>query len=470
MLSFAEVGLERRRTTCRATSQESDTKTPTTPDGPRGSEGFVLRKLYHKPRVAVDWSLDYEEEAADWWELFVDLILVVACSNSTDALYESNGSLESIFYFLLTVNLIQSGWLMHMNYGVRFEHEEESLAYSAENFVFMLGLAGMAIHVEENEFISPFIVCILLQRIGLLLMYGGAAAALDRGAQHMRFLTATIAVSMAICIGLLLSDATEFTPLVMIGWTAILAIELPSDAWGRQFVPAQDLVPINIDHFVDRLGALIMICLGESLLSAMVTYGAVPEEQRTATFYISLALVLLLAFTIALIHYNIRPSREFSALRGPVWRGYTVYFSTAALATSILLIGVGIKYSMFAIVYDAGAMSAGKTWLLCGSVSATLLLITLKRAGHYWGKQPSPEDSEIVRNIKWAWWSVLLAWPLIPLVVAAVTVRPETDALWTLGFTSGSCLGLVLVETAFTNWIADIESTEIVKKLEESQE
>jgi low temperature requirement protein LtrA len=432
-------------------------------------ESFVLRRLYRPPRATTDWKPDYDEHEAGWWELFVDLTLVVAWSGATDALYESDGSLQALLYFFLAVNTIQCGWLLQMLYSTRFDHAEESLAYSAELFLFILGLAGMAIHVDEAECVKQFTACMLLQRLSLLFMYGSATKALKRRQQHMGIITAILAVAVALCTAVVLTQPEAFTPFVTVAWFLIIALEMPADIYANKIVPKADFIPVNIDHLVERQGAFIMICLGESLLSAMINYGSLPEAARNMEFYLTLSIVLLLSFSIGHLHYGIAPSREASAYRNEQWRGYTVYFATCALATSILLIGVGVKHCMHAVVYNSGVMSPENTWLLCTNVSLTLLLILILRVGHYWGKQPTPVDSPKGRRIKYVWWATVAAWPVVPLVIAAANVRqPEVSALWTLGLCAGACALMVVVETVCTNLLADIEFLEGMDELDDS--
>ena len=55
------------------------------------------RVFYRVPNQSADFDDEYEERAAQWFELFVDLILVVAWTNVTDALFESEeGTLYSL--------------------------------------------------------------------------------------------------------------------------------------------------------------------------------------------------------------------------------------------------------------------------------------------------------------------------------------------------------------------------------------
>lgn len=47
-----------------------------------------MRYLWTPPTLFQDWDEEYEERAAAWWELFVDLVLVAACSNIADGFKE----------------------------------------------------------------------------------------------------------------------------------------------------------------------------------------------------------------------------------------------------------------------------------------------------------------------------------------------------------------------------------------------
>ena len=387
----------------------------------------------------------------------MDLIIVVAWANVTDALFGSEeGTLYSLFIFWLNMNLILCAWVMYVQYKVRFIH-------TCLLFVQILGLAGMAIHVGDPEFATEFSASKIVQKVPLIAMFGGAAFASQRVRALMGFRACLLVVSTTLCAAVVYNQPEEFIPFVLGAWSMVVAVELPAALYvhfGTRLglVPKRQLVPINIDHLVDRQNAFIMIALGESVLSAMIKYGSLPSSARSATFDVSMSLVLLMAFSIGLVYYNVQLPREMSAYRQSHFRGFIVYFATCDLVTCILLVSVGVKHSMHAIIGSVGhggELSAGETWMLHGSLAAVLLLTLVLRAGHYWGTQPRPSDGAAARRVEYFWWALFAAWPVVPLIVAGIAVsRGDISAMWNLGLAAGVCVGLAVADTCFTSWLS----------------
>lgn len=154
-------------------------------------------------------------------------------------------------------------------------------------------------------------------------------------------------------------------------------------------------------------------------------------------------LVLLMAFSIGLMYYNVQPPREMSAYRRSHARGFLVYFATCALTCGILLVSVGVKHCMHSTIAAGGELSAGHAWLLHGSLALVLHLIFWLRFGHYFGVEPRRRDAVAVKGVKCLWWAVVGVWPAVPLIAAGVSVsRGGISALGNLGLAAGVCGGV----------------------------
>lgn len=422
------------------------------------------RLLYGVPQQAADYDEEYDERAAQWFELFVDLILVVAWTNVTDALYDSeHGIVRSLFLFWLSVNLVQAAWLKYMEYQTRFI--DESFVHTLQLFVFILGLAGMAIHVGDPEAATEFTVSMLMQKIPVIGMCASTAFFSKRARQHMTCKACILAVSASICAVVVYMQPRAYKPFVLCAWTLVIALEVPSTMYIRLLIVGvvgshrAKMVPINIDHVVDRTNAFIMITLGESLLSSMLKYGSLPAEARTSKLYACMAFVLVISFSIGLLYYNIQPPRHESAFRRSAVRGLLVYYTTFTLAPAILLVSVGVKYCMHAAVAAEGQVTSAETWMLYVSIALVLHLIFWLRVGHYWGVEPQQSDPSVVKKVKYLWWAVFAAWPIVPLCIAAVAVKHIfVDPAWNLGVAAGAVVGLVLAETSLTTLLVSMES------------
>mmetsp|Transcript_23929 Transcript_23929/g.56933 ORF Transcript_23929/g.56933 Transcript_23929/m.56933 type:complete len:171 (+) Transcript_23929:198-710(+) len=112
-----------------------------------------MRKLWSKPLLAADWHDEYEEKAASWWELFVDLLLVVTCSTVAEAV-EEDATSDGFIAFVTTFTLF-------------FQ-------------LFLLATSSMVTNANGFEYSEHFALSALLQRCSLLLMYFTAGLQVPR--------------------------------------------------------------------------------------------------------------------------------------------------------------------------------------------------------------------------------------------------------------------------------------------------
>lgn len=113
-----------------------------------------------------------------------------------------------------------------------------------------------------------------------------------------------------------------------------------------------------------------MIMLGESLLSCMIKFGSLSAEARTThEFYSCMSLVLLIAFSVGLLYFNLQPPRHENAMRRSFGHAMLVYLATSTLAPCILLMSVGVKHAMHAAITGNGGISSENTWMLHGSTT-----------------------------------------------------------------------------------------------------
>mmetsp|Transcript_31559 Transcript_31559/g.74421 ORF Transcript_31559/g.74421 Transcript_31559/m.74421 type:complete len:241 (+) Transcript_31559:211-933(+) len=136
-----------------------------------------MRKLWSKPLLAADWHDEYEEKAASWWELFVDLLLVVTCSTVAEAL-EEDATSDGFIAFVTTFTLFFQGWNLYAQFCSRFI--DNSLLHSFQLFLYLLATSSMVTNANGFEYSEHFALSALLQRCSLLLMYFTAGLQVPR--------------------------------------------------------------------------------------------------------------------------------------------------------------------------------------------------------------------------------------------------------------------------------------------------
>eukprot|EP00466_Bigelowiella_natans_P002814 jgi/Bigna1/130468/aug1.11_g5176 len=363
--------------------------------------GLALRRLYRTPRTAVDWDDEYEERTSEWFELFVDLIMVIAFSRIADFLADEY-SPDKISLFILFFTLFQSSWTLYMVYCTRLY--DNSFVHTIYLIVFLLGMAGMAIHVGNADLSINFTVAMIVQRTSLCVMYFLTACQNRRAKSHAMIITYVMLCSLVLL--LVATVYTANTTILHILWALVVVVEMPFDIYAYAALPRSKLLPLNIDHVTDRQNGFILAVLGESVVSALQDYSGQHDFDRNAMFYLAMMLALLLSFSIALLFYNVQPTtRDQHAFRQSVGRGFFHYFVIICLGPSLLMAGVAIMFVTRATVYHH-EMKLAEVTLLFASVGVSLILIFLVRVSHYAGHHPSPDDPEDVKRVKWAWWAV----------------------------------------------------------------
>ncbi|KAH9052427.1 hypothetical protein Ae201684P_001608 [Aphanomyces euteiches] len=88
----------------------------------------MLRTFSSRPELSADWNGNYEEKSAQWFELFVDLIMVSACSNVAEKL-KDDLSHHGLLNFLLIFTLYVSSWQKYTFFNARFS-EDSFVHYS----------------------------------------------------------------------------------------------------------------------------------------------------------------------------------------------------------------------------------------------------------------------------------------------------------------------------------------------------
>ena len=83
------------------------------------------RRLFGAPVLLQDWDRAAEEGAAQYWELFLDLLLVAGASALADQLKEDERVGHFALYYLVVVN----GWNLYTHH-ITTRFEDASLAHA----------------------------------------------------------------------------------------------------------------------------------------------------------------------------------------------------------------------------------------------------------------------------------------------------------------------------------------------------
>ncbi|KAF0694304.1 Aste57867_14816 [Aphanomyces stellatus] len=411
----------------------------------------MMRTFMSHPTLSADWSGDYEEKSAEWFELFLDLIVVAAFSNTATKL-QHDLSLPGVLYFLLLTGLYTMCWTLYANFHARFN--EKSLLHYAYLYVFLVGLGGMVLAGDAGH---TFTIGLVLVHIAQVLMYSTVHSLLPR----VRATTVVDILFNLFAIAVLLLSLVLPASWTLPAYVLVYVVEsigrYVAAILGWFMPPSHMRVPMNIDHFNERVGCLVMVALGEAVVSAIINFDK--PELLTTRFFVMMQLALLVIFAMAMYYFAIKPPRDFHALRRSAVAGITFTWLHFLLYPTLLAIGVGLKFITAAVLADTPLRSI-HVWLLFGSIALALVVMLGIRLTHYGGRQPSPTDPVPVKRIKNAWWLLVGVSPLVSLLCAALLVAfsgdDATDPLHALTFAALFNVFWVLVESAMMNKLVEL--------------
>ncbi|CAK4088866.1 unnamed protein product [Aphanomyces euteiches] len=379
----------------------------------------MLRSVWSQPSLSADWSGDYDEKSAEWFELFLDLLMVTACSSVAETLKEDL-TLHGWIYFVFLTSAYTVSWTLYTGFHARFN--EKSLLHYLFLYVWLVGLGGMVLAGEPGV---TFTIGLILIRAAQLMMYSAVYFLLRRARPQAFIDIVFLSVNLGIlCISLLLPSS----------WTIpCYVVVLLLEAFGRLIVaerqwflkPGHSL-PANIDHMNERYGCLVMVVLGESIVSIIINFH--DPALLTLRVFFMMHLALLVIFSMALFYFTIQPPREFHAMRRSRYTGIAFGWMHLPLFPSLLAIGVSLKLVTAAVLADKPLL-ASHTWWLFSSIAASMAIMVIIRLLHFGGRHPSSFDPIHIKRIKYVWWAVICASPLFPLICAASLVSASGDSI-----------------------------------------
>jgi low temperature requirement protein LtrA len=200
------------------------------------------------------------ERRATWTELFFDLVFAVAVFEFGRQLLE-DASLEQVVRIAALVVPVWWVWIGHTVYNTRFDTDDT--LHRLLTFGMMLAVAGMALMVPTvyGEGWTGFALSFIAARLLLLAQYARAY----RHVPETRHLIQVYFIGFG--AGAALWILSLFLPSIHLWlWGIGLAVDFVAPIIGRNRL--QD-APLDTAHIPERLGLLIIIIMGESILGTV---------------------------------------------------------------------------------------------------------------------------------------------------------------------------------------------------------
>ena len=405
------------------------------------------RKLIGPPVILQDWDTEAEELTSKYWELFLDLLLVALSSALADALKTNLtwlGFGEFAVLYLVSIN----GYTLYTpQLTTRFE--DSTLYHSVVLFPYLLGIAITSVNASFST-IRPYAFGNLLQRLVLLCMYGGIYYHIPRARAYCTHVG--LAASLAAAMLLVAIVVPAWGPAML---TAVALLEFLALFVQSRILPKEGFVPVNIEHVRDRLGCLVLVMLGETVVAATIkvrTFAAVGSTVADQNrYYWTLGLSFLLLFSFTLLYFHMQPAPKDNAMRQSRIRGIMLYAVHKLLGMALLGVGVGVRLMVEAVVRGV-PMSEIDATVMSLSVGSSLTMLFAVRLTHYGAKYMNNSDPPRIKMLKDCWWGTFIAFVTAPFLLYFANI---TDPVASAAVYAGLIASLCVIESGFTHLLAD---------------
>lgn len=296
-----------------------------------------------------------EERHATWFELFFDLVFVVAVAqlaHEVEADPTGGGFLRLAQLFVP----VWWAWVVYTFYADRFDTDD--LAYRLMMMIGMLAVVVMAVNLPDavGEGDGRFVVAYLVVRVVPLLLYLRVGRYVPIG----RSIARRYGAGTAIAAALWLASLALPSPARYVFWVVAIAVELGIPLVNWRTVRA---APLHPSHIPERFGLFIIIVLGESVLAVATGLAGTDWQPvsilAAAGFFLACGLwwTYFDFFDETIVDWSFLARQDYVYGHLPAVAGLT------AVGAGILL---AVEHASDAAL-DAGARSA-----LCGGVAAFL--------------------------------------------------------------------------------------------------
>lgn len=307
-------------------------------------------------------TLDEEERAATWLELFYDLVFVAAVAVLGTRILEDPSWAGVLSYFSFFA-LMWWLWASHTFYADRFDTDDLVYRLLAGAQIIAIVVMAAALTTGESASTLAFAIGYATARLILLVLYA-------RAYRHVPVARVLIAgylkgfggASFLWVLAIFVPEPGRFWI-----WGLALAVDIATPFVVRK---AQAKVPLDVSHLPERFGLFTILVLGESIAAAIVGLGHVDWDvpaTLTAILGVVMATSLWWVYFDNLDGFNVRRRGTQKNWRPTVW-----IYGHLPLAASLAVAGVGVEHAIVAAVHPEDWHGAER-WLLIGAIAVAFL-------------------------------------------------------------------------------------------------
>ncbi len=310
-------------------------------------------------------TLDEEERAATWLELFYDLVFVAAVAVLGGRILD-DPSWTGVLTYSAYFGMLWWLWSSHTFYADRFDTDDLMYRLLATAQIIAIVVMAAALTADSASTLA-FAIGYATARLILLALYA-------RAYKHVE-------VARALNAGYL-----KWFGFAAVFWVIAIFVPEPGRYWVWGFALAIDLatpfimrkeqarVPLDVSHLPERFGLFTILVLGESIAAAIVGLGHVHWDVPatiTAIFGVLIATSLWWVYFDNLDGFNIRRRGTQKNWRPTVW-----IYTHLPLAAALAAAGVGVEHAIIAAVHPE-EWHDSERWLLVGSIAVAFLAMAV---------------------------------------------------------------------------------------------
>jgi Bacterial low temperature requirement A protein (LtrA) len=457
-----------------------------------GSGAMHMRRLFSRTEVLQDWDQEIEHDhnaSVNYWELFIDLLLVAAASSIAETFRDS----QNLSQFFLSYMIIINGWFLY-SYHISTRFENSSFCNSLLLFIYLVGFGWTIVNIRDfsdftsneddneindNDAVRQFVIGATILRTSIMMMIGTIACTLPRARYFCRVVTMIVCASMTGYVTTYIGTIKYNVRIIQIGlWIAAIT-ETFSEIMLVRFIDIKKFVPVNIPQSQERFDALGLVMLGETVVSITQTYREFAFSDSTTEsnidesskqdenavherYYIIMALSLLLIFMITLFLFHTAPSPEEHAIRRSKAHAVTLITLQKLIGLPLLAVGVSVKLFVEAIVTQEEVPIFGYQCMSFGVGMTLLVNFVIRLLHHGWKKQLTFGNhvhvfgsNPMMTRIAMIWWYTIGTVCLIPFVwyFTGITTKDPTT---TTAYHAGLVFMLCFIESSYTHILLDL--------------
>jgi len=403
-------------------------------------EHLHFRKIWDPPVLLIDWETLRIERKSTWGELFFDLIFVAAASKVSNLLIEEVSG-KSFIVLLIYWSIFWFTWNKMTFFQNRFFCD--SLVHQFLFLIQMLGVLLMLHHLSI-DFNSHFTFSIgyLMSTGSFQAMYLLIVVYIPRARVNtMIQLICSLLGSLLILITFFLNKSHEV--IILLLWILVPFCDILHFAIMYLKFRDQSL-PVNVDHMTERQGIMIMIVLGEPIVTVSI---AAFDNLTRLPVYFGMGLSFCMIFCLYLIYYHLNPPTSLHAIRRGIIASIIFVHSHLFLSASILVFTAGLQ---LVIENIEGKMGINTSWILCGGLSVTLILMVIIRMSHFfWRSDDLTKKLKAPLPARIIWWTIIWVFALLPLIF--VGTNNKISSLLIVALLTLFLVTCVVIETFLTH-------------------